>query len=124
MILPYPFPLESFPKARGLEQLRSAAAAFGFPYIFVAALDRVRGWAVGETTPFFDQPTHELLHLYTTDPNELESAWVNTLSSLASAWMADLQWRWKSHGNWAPGEQELTQEFLDALRADEDRPSP
>lgn len=114
----YPFPLAAFPSTRGLVELRRSAEAFGFPYVFVFALDRVRGWATGGAAPFFDEPTEKILGFYGTDGEALKTAWVSTLTSLAEAWLTDVQGRWKSRAALAPGEAELGPEFVARLRGE------
>lgn len=119
MLLPYPFPIAMFPQSESLVTLRQAASSFGFPYVFVVGFDQTRGWHASDGVPFFEAPTRELLEAYTTRPTELDKPWVDTLASLAGAWMADLQWRWKSKGQQAPGEAALGNAFLAVLRSDE-----
>lgn len=122
MALPYPFPIDSFPQEGGFRDLRAAASSFGFPYFFVVARDRTRGWSVDNPAPIFDQPTRKLLAPYASQGTRVESAWVDLLAALTSTWMADLQWHWKSRTKKAPGEDALPAEFLELLREDEPRP--
>jgi hypothetical protein len=128
MVVPYPFPIARFPGEQGLERLREAASAFQFPFLFVVAQDQVLGWRFNDAKPFFEGSTRDLLGSYTSSADEISTGWVSTLTSLARAWMSDLQWGWRSRGDPAPGEAELRRtgaghDFLNQLRADEPQPA-
>ncbi|HYO69221.1 MAG TPA: hypothetical protein VEU33_24390 [Archangium sp.] len=104
-------PMPGLPQSLVDEQYKLASmlmAGWGARFFFLVTSDYVYGWASGQKTPFFKQPTEKILAKYAGgDPNKVHEARSDYLAGLVEAWLADLSFHWKSGADPVPAEREL-----------------